>query len=372
MTPRARRAVALLGATALSLSLALTACGPARQVGALQRQRADAHHAPRVGLLLPENQTARYERFDRPLIEERVAELTDGAGRVLYANARQDAALQNQQIDTMITRRVDVLVLDAVDARAVAGAVRRADAAGIPVVAYDRLAEGPVDAYTSFDNEEIGRVQGRALLRALGDRADDGLVVMMNGSATDPNAALYKRGAHQVLDGRVRIGREYDTREWKPENAHSNMASALTALGRHRITGVYCANDAMAGAVVQALKTAGLSPPPPVTGQDAELAAVQRVVAGEQYMTVYKPYAAEARAAAALALALARGESPAAHTTTTVDSATARDVPAVLVPVVALTRDAVADTVLRDGLHTRDEICVPRYASACDRLGLPG
>ncbi|WP_445396996.1 substrate-binding domain-containing protein [Streptomyces sp. LE64] len=368
MSVPTRRTAVALAVTALAGPLA--GCGEARQVAARAQRRPARGDALRIGLLLPENQTARYERFDRPLIERRVADLTGGRARVVYANAKQDAALQNQQIETMLTHRVHVLVLDAVDARAVAGAVRRAKDAGVPVLAYDRLAEGPVAAYTSFDNEEVGRVQGEALLRALGDRARTGRIVMLNGSVTDPNAAVYKRGAHRALDGRVSIGREFDVQEWKPEHAHSHMRSALTALGKDRVVGVYCANDGMAGGVVQALKGAGVSPLPPVTGQDAELAAVQRIVAGEQYMSVYKPYARAARAAADLAVALARGEpvtAPAA-----VDSATARGVPAVLVPVVALTRDRLADTVLKDGLHSRDEVCTARYAAACDRLDLPG
>ncbi|MFF2025207.1 substrate-binding domain-containing protein [Streptomyces sp. NPDC058171] len=372
MPTSTRRTAVALGATALAVLLA--ACGSAKQAGGGPgaRQRPGPGDALRVGLLLPENQTARYEKFDRPLIERHLAELTNGTARVTYANAKQDAAVQTQQVDSMITNRVHVLILDAVDSRAVAGAVRRAEEAGVPVVAYDRLAEGPVDAHTSFDNEEVGRVQARALLTALGDRAGAGEVVMVNGSATDPNAALFKAGAHAVLDGRVRVGREFDTKEWKPENAHSHMESALTALGKERVIGVYAANDGMAGGVIQALKTAGVSPLPPVTGQDAELAAVQRIVAGEQYMSVYKPYGPGARAAAALAVALARGEPATSVTRVTVDSATTEDVPAVLVPVVALTRDNLAETVLADGVHSRAEICTPRYAAACDRLGLRG
>jgi ABC-type sugar transport system substrate-binding protein len=126
-----------------------------------------------VGLLLPENQTARYEKFDKPLIEKKVKELTNNKGKIVYANAKQDATTADQQVDTMITNKVDVLIVDAVDSKAIAG-VKKAKDAGIPVVAYDRLAEGPIDAYTSFDNEEVGRVQGKALLTALGSKAKPG------------------------------------------------------------------------------------------------------------------------------------------------------------------------------------------------------
>lgn len=367
---RTRRAAMAAVVTAAAVTLA--ACGSAKESG----RQSDGSRSPKksdslkIGLLLPENQTARYEKFDKPLIEKRVKELTGGKADVRYANAKQDATVQNQQVDTMITNKVDVLVLDAVDSKAIAGAVRKAKEADIPVVAYDRLAEGPIDAYTSFDNKEVGRVQGKALLEALGDKPGDGRVVMMNGSVTDPNAALFKAGAHEELDGEVTIGREFDTKEWKPENANSNMESAITALGKGEIIGVYSANDGMAGGIIQALKAAGVSPLPPVTGQDAELAGVQRIVAGEQYMSVYKPYAPEADAAAEMAVALARGEKLDTLTQDTVDSPTTRGVPSVLVPVVALTKDNIKDTVLKDGVYSVAEICTAKYRADCDKLGL--
>ncbi|MEW1549787.1 substrate-binding domain-containing protein [Streptomyces tsukubensis] len=363
---------AAVAATAVATAVGLAACGSAKEAGdrAKETEKSAGGDEITVGLLLPENQTARYEKFDKPLIEKRIGELTNGKGKVVYANAKQDANLQTQQVDTMITNKVDVLVLDAVDAKAIAGGVKKAKEAGIPVVAYDRLAEGPIDAYTSFDNEEVGRVQGEALLAALGDRAKSGKVVMMNGSVTDPNAALYKKGSHAVLDGKVDIGREFDTKEWKPENANSNMESAITALGKDKIIGVYSANDGMAGGIITALKAAGVTKLPPVTGQDAELAAVQRIVAGEQYQSVYKPYSGEANAAAEMAVALARGEKLGAVAKDSVDSPTTKGVPSVLVPVVSLTKTNIKETVLKDGIYTLDEICTPKYRAACGALGL--
>ncbi|MCB5181619.1 sugar ABC transporter substrate-binding protein [Streptomyces antimicrobicus] len=370
MNTRMRRAAVAVAATAMAASLA--ACGSAKEAGGAKSTESGAAKgdAITIGLLLPENQTARYEKFDKPLIEKKVAELTGGKGKVVYANAKQDATTQNAQVDTMITNKVDVLIVDAVDSKAIAGSVKKAKDAGIPVVAYDRLAEGPIDAYTSFDNEEVGRVQGKALLEALGDKAKDGEIVMMNGSVTDPNAALFKKGAHSVLDGKVNIGKEYDTKEWKPENANTNMAAAISALGKDKIIGVYSANDGMAGGIITALKAAGLSTLPPVTGQDAELAGVQRIVAGEQFMSVYKPYAPEAEAAAKMAVALAKGEKVDSVTTSKVDSPTTKGVPAVLVPVVSLTKNNIKDTVIKDGVYTADEICTDKYAAACATLGL--
>ncbi|MFE9771760.1 substrate-binding domain-containing protein [Streptomyces sp. NPDC005931] len=364
-----RRAAVAIAAGAMAVSLA--ACGSAKESGDKKDTGGTAAKgdAVKIGLLLPENQTARYEKFDKPLIEKKIKELTNNKGEVVYANAKQDASLQNQQVDTMVTNKVDVLIVDAVDSKAIAGSVKKAKDAGIPVVAYDRLAEGPIDAYTSFDNETVGKTQGEALLKALGDKAKDGQIVMMNGSSTDPNAALFKKGAHSVLDGKVNIGREYDTKEWKPENANANMEGAISALGKDKIIGVYSANDGMAGGIITALKAAGIDDIP-VTGQDAELAGVQRIVTGEQYMSVYKPYAPEAAAAAEMAVALAQGKSLDSVAKDKVDSPTTKGVPSVLVPVISLTQDNIKDTVVKDGVYTVNEICAGKYKAACDKIGL--
>jgi D-xylose transport system substrate-binding protein len=365
-----RRAAVAVASGVMAVSLA--ACGSAKESGDNADSTAGSAKKGddiKVGLLLPENATARYEKFDRPLIEKKVKELTNGKGEVVYANAKQDASTQNQQVDTMVTNKVDVLIVDAVDSKAIAGSVKKAKDAGIPVVAYDRLAEGPIDAYTSFDNETVGKTQGEALLKALGDKAKDGQIVMMNGSSTDPNAAQFKKGAHSVLDGKVKIGREYDTKEWKPENANSNMEGAISALGKDKIVGVYSANDGMAGGIITALKAAGIADIP-VTGQDAELAGVQRIVTGEQYMSVYKPYPQEADVAAEMAVALAQGKSLDSIAKDKVDSPTTKAIPSVLVPVVSLTKDNIKDTVIKDGIYTVNEICAGKYKAACDKIGL--
>ncbi|MFF7403696.1 sugar ABC transporter substrate-binding protein [Streptomyces sp. TR1341] len=363
-----RRAAFAVAAGAMAVSLA--ACGSAKESGSGSKSSGSAKKgdAIKVGLLLPENQTARYEKFDRPLIEKKVKELTNGKGQIVYANAKQDASTQNQQVDTMITNKVDVLIVDAVDTAAIKSSVQKAKDAGIPVVAYDRLAEGPISAYTSFDNETVGKTQGEALLKALGSKAKSGKIVMMNGSITDPNAAQFKKGAHEVLDGKVNIGKQYDTKDWKPENANSNMAAAISALGKKNIVGVYSANDGMAGGIITALKAAGISVP--VTGQDAELAGVQRIVSGDQYMSVYKPYAPEAAAAAEMAVALAQGKSLDSIAKDKVDSPTTKQVPTVILPVTALTKDNIKDTVIKDGVYTVADICTSQYKSACDKLGL--
>ncbi|MFE1310914.1 sugar ABC transporter substrate-binding protein [Streptomyces sp. NPDC058755] len=365
-----RRAAFAVAAGAMAVSLA--ACGSAKESkGSDSSSSASAKKGDniKVGLLLPENKTARYEKFDKPLIEKKIKELTNGKAEFQYNNARQDANLQAQQVDTMVTNKVDVLILDAVDAKAIQNSVQKAVDAGIKVVAYDRLAEGPISAYTSFDNEEVGKTQGEALLKALGSKATkSSKIVMVNGSVTDPNAAMFKKGAHSVLDGKVTIAKEYDTKEWSPDNANSEMESAISAVGKGKIAGVYSANDGMAGGIITALKAAGLSVP--VTGQDAELAGVQRIVAGEQYMSVYKPYAPEADAAAEMAVALAQGKSLDSVAKDKVSSGSAKDVPSVLVPVTSLTKDNIKDTVIKDGVYTAADICTGKYKADCTKLGI--
>ncbi|GAB2468838.1 sugar ABC transporter substrate-binding protein [Streptomyces incanus] len=371
MNTRMRRTAIAVAAGALAVSLA--ACGSAAESG--KKKDGDSGDSAakgdniKIGLLLPENQTARYEKFDKPLIEKKVKELTNNKGEVVYANAKQDASLQNQQVDTMVTNKVDALIVGAVDFKAIAGSVKKAKEAGIPVVAFDRLAEGPIDAYTSFDNVTVGKTQGEALLEALGDKAKGGQIVMMNGASTDPNAAQFKEGAHAALDGKVKVGREYDTKEWKPENANANMEGAISALGKNKIVGVYSANDGMAGGIITALKAAGIGDIP-VTGQDAELAGVQRIVTGEQHMSVYKSYPQEANVAAEMAVLLAQGKSLDSIAKDTADSATTKGIPSVLVPVVSLTKDNINDTVIKDGFYTVEEICTDKYKAACDKIGL--
>ena len=223
-------------------------------------------------------------------------------------------------------------------------------------------------AYTSFDNETVGKVQGQALLKALGGKAKDGKIVMLNGWEADPNAAMFKKGALSVLKGKVDIAKSYDVDRWLAEEANKAMTGAISSVGKNDIIGVYSANDSMAGGAITALKSGGVKPLPPVTGQDAELAGVQRVVSGEQYMSVYKSYVEEATAAAKMAIALGRGEKVAG--TSTVDSPTTKDIPATLIPPVSLTKDNIKSTVVKDGLYSVSQICTAKLKAACAAAGL--
>lgn len=357
MRTRMRHVIAVLVAGLMAMPLA--ACGGDDEAGT------DSFS---VGLLLPSRAVPRWEHSDKPLIEKRLKELCPRC-TMEYANAENDATRQRQQMISMITKGVGVLILDAADTKALRSSIQEANEAGVPVVAYDRLAEGPISGYVSFDGEEVGRLQGEALLKGMGDKANGGTVVMMNGDPTSPNAAWYRRGTLPVLTGKVKIGRSYDTLGWSSENAHANMSAAIAALGPDRIGGVLAANDTIAAGVISALKKAHVRELPPVTGQDADLDAVRRIVKGEQYMTVYKPFKAEAGAAAAMAVALGRGEELRDVATTT-DSPTTKDIPSVLLAPRAVTVGTIEQTLVKDGVYTIDQICTRELRPACDRAGL--
>jgi D-xylose transport system substrate-binding protein len=337
----------------VALLLAVTACG-----------NTDAgDEKTTIALFLPESKTTRYEAFDRPLFEAKVKELCADC-EVLYSNADQDAAKQQSQVESALTQGADVLVLDAVDAEAAAPLVNQARQKDVPVIAYDRLISGiSYEYYVSFDNVRVGEVQGQALLDEVTRRGRTGQIVMINGSPTDPSAGDYKKGAHQALDGKIEIGREFDTPDWSPDKAQQEMEQAITALGRDAIVGVYSANDGMASGAIAAMKRAGYPTLPPITGQDAELAAVQRILTGEQTMTIYLDIRAQAEKSAELAVALTRGEKPAAPTKV-------GDIPAFLLDPIAVGRDDIADTIVKDGFYTVDEICTPEVAAACAEAGL--
>jgi D-xylose transport system substrate-binding protein len=371
LRPMRRNALAVAAASTMSLSLA--ACGVLGVSGEGSEASPTKGNDITVGLLLPETANTRYDQFDYPIIRNKVASLTNQQGKVVYENADASASKQAEQLQKMIDDQVDVILLDAVDSHAIAGGVRKAKEAGIPVIAYDRLAEGPIDAYVSFDNELVGEVQGRSLLEALGPSIDTSdKIVMMNGSPTDPNAKQFKAGALSELQGKVQIAKSYDTKDWKPENAQANMAEAIQAIGVNNIKGVYSANDGMAGGIIRALKAAGVTKLPPVTGQDAELDAVQRIVSGEQYMSVYKSYPHEAEGAAEMAVARVQGHDIQFDSLAVdqVDSPTDKDIPALLVPVVALTADNIDSTVIADGIYKLSDICTAEYKADCASIDL--
>ena len=328
--------------------------------GANEAQNGGEDGAKKIALLLPESKTTRYEAFDKPLFEEKVA-ADCGDCEVVYFNADQDPAKQQQQVETAITDQVDVMVLDPVDSESASTLVADAQAADIPVIAYDRFIEG-ADYYMSFDNNRVGQMQGEALVEAVGT----GGILMLNGAPTDPNAAQFKEGAHSALDSsELEILAEYDNPDWSPDNAQQWTTDQLGKFDPADIKGVYAANDGQAGGVIAALTGAGIDANqlPPITGQDAELAAIQRIVAGQQYMTIYKPIKVEAEKAGEVAVQIANGE----EITGTEDF---QGVASFIFDPVVVTQDNVADTVVADEFYSVDDICTGNYADACAEAGL--
>ncbi|WP_431683842.1 sugar ABC transporter substrate-binding protein [Kitasatospora sp. KL5] len=347
----------------------MAACGSAKQsTGGGASGSAASGGTVKVGLLLPETKTTRYEQFDRPLLEAKIKELVPNA-QIDYYNANQDATVQQTQVDTALTKGNQILVLDAVDSKAIQSSVQKAHDAGVKVIAYDRLAQGPVDAYVSFDNNKVGQLQGEALVKAVGDKSGSGEIIMINGSPTDPNAGQFKAGAHSAIDGKLKIGKEYDTPNWDPNNANQEAAAAITAIGGPNVVGVYSANDGMAAGIATALKASNLSVP--LTGQDAQLDAVQRILNNTQTMSIYKPYEPEAAATAEIVAAFANGASPSASAVpTTSTSGSGQKVPSNLITPIVLDKANIKDTVIKDGLYTTEQICTADYAQACKDAGL--
>ncbi|HVO20277.1 MAG TPA: sugar ABC transporter substrate-binding protein [Anaeromyxobacter sp.] len=341
-------------AAALALALAGAPALAAGMNGAMKGK---------VALLLPETKTTRYETADRPDFEAEMKTLAPGV-EVIYSNADQDAGRQLSQAEAALTNGAQVLVLDPVDSAGAAAIAEKARAQGVPVIAYDRLIlnSSGVDAYVSFDNEQVGRLQAQSLVDKLrAEKIAKPTIVMINGAPTDNNAGLFKRGAHEIFDplvkaGKLTIAKEYDTPDWSPDQAQTEMQQALTALA-DKVDGVYCANDGTASGAIAAMRAAALSPLPPVTGQDAELTAVQRIVDGQQYMTVYKPIRPEAADAARMAVDLLRKRAiPAGLTHGHTVANGSKEVPAVLLTPEAVTRANVRQTVVKDGFWTAEQV----------------
>jgi D-xylose transport system substrate-binding protein len=288
---------------------------------------------------------------DRDLFKAEVERL--GAEvKILAANGSD--SLQIIQAETLINQGVDLLVVVPHNAVASAAIVHKAHLAGIKVISYDRLIKNAnLDLYVSFDNEQVGEMQASAITKLV----PKGKYVYIGGAQTDNNAHLIKKGVFNVLKPFIKKGDitvVYDqwTEDWIPENAYSNMKAALIA-NNNDIDAVIAANDATAGGVIQALAEQGLAGKVPVAGQDAELAAAQRIVASTQTMTVYKPINILAEKVAELAVKLAKGED--IGTTTKVNNGKIK-VPSVLLSPIAVNKQNINQTIILDGFHSWEDV----------------
>jgi D-xylose transport system substrate-binding protein len=329
----------------------------------------------KIALLLPENETPRYETNDRPDFEKAVEEQCEDC-EVLYSNAGGDAEKQQSQAEAALTQGAEVLVVDPQDSKSAAAIAEKAQAQNVPVVSYDRLIEnGEVDAYISFDNKKVGELQAETLAKKLKeDGSASGPIIMINGDPADPNAALFKEGAHTGFEAAgVKIAKEYDTPGWSAENAQREAQQAITALGNNGFAAIYAANDETGGGAIAAMKGAGIKPEEkPVTGQDATVAGLQRILTGEQFMTVYKEIEPEATITAEIAIALAEGEEvPQKEISEEVENGKGK-VPSVLLEPIAVTKGNVKSTVVADGFVTAQELCTSAYQTACKEAGISG
>jgi D-xylose transport system substrate-binding protein len=356
----------------LAAAMVLAACGSSDNSSSSSSSSGSSSSSTaakggKIAFLLPESKTARYETQDKPLFESKVKALCPSC-EIIYSNADQDASKQQQQAEAALTQGAKVMVLDPVDGAAAATIVKQANAKKVPVISYDRLLlNSKPDYYVEFNSPSVGKIQGKALSDKLGGK---GTIVMINGAPTDNNAKLFKQGALSVLDSSgIKIAKSYDTPDWSPDKAQSEMEQAITAVGKGKFQGVYAANDGTAGGAIAAMKSAGIDPKTiPTTGQDAELAAIQRILSGDQFMTVYKPIKPLADKAAEWAVALTQGKKPSGATSTENNGQT--DVPTLKLPVTPVTVNNVKSTVIKDGYWKAADVCAGAFASACQKAGI--
>lgn len=236
------------------------------------------------------------------------AALEAAGNKYISADAQTSAAKQLTDIESLIAQGANALIVLAQDSEAIGPAIEKATAEGIPVVGYDRLIENPDAYYITFDNKEVGRMQAREVFKA----KPEGNYVFIKGASTDPNSDFLYSGQIEVLKeaidgGKIKNVGEAYTDGWKPEAAQKNMEQFLTA-NNNKVDAVVSSNDGMAGGVVAALEAQGLAGAVPVSGQDGDKAALNRVALGTQTVSVWKDSRELGKKAGEIASALAAGK----------------------------------------------------------------
>jgi D-xylose transport system substrate-binding protein len=365
-----------LAAAGLGLALVLAACGQNVAAPSAPAQGEAPAGGVKVGVILPETQSsARWEGFDKPLLEEAMrAEDLDAD----IQNALGDEQKFSTLADSMIASGVKVLVIASISSESGSAVAAKAKAQGIPTIDYDRLnLGGSSDYYVSFDNEKVGQLQGEGLVQGLAAKGTQNpQIIEIEGAPTDNNATLFYNGQQRVLgpkyqSGEYKLVQTQKIEDWDAQIGSTTFEQILTGNGG-RVDGVVAANDELAGGIITVLTKYGLNGQVPVTGQDATPDGLQAILRGDQYMTVYKPIKQEAEAAAKLAAALAKGDTAAADalaTDTVEDPQGNRQVKSALREPQLITRDNVK-TVIDDGQVKGSEICVAETAAACQELGI--
>ncbi|TPE49411.1 D-xylose ABC transporter substrate-binding protein [Amaricoccus solimangrovi] len=296
------------------------------------------------------------------------AELDKLGAKYISADAQSSPSKQLSDIESLISQGANALIILAQDSAAVGPALDAAEAEGIPVVGYDRLIEDPRAFYLTFDNVEVGRMEASAVLQA----APKGNYVMIKGSPTDPNADFLRAGQQEVLQksidsGDVTIVGEAYTDGWLPANAQRNMEQILTA-NDNKVDAVVASNDGTAGGAIAALNAQGMAGIP-VSGQDADTAALNRIALGTQTVTIWKDSRELGKAAADIAVALASGEAlDEVEGTKKWTSAGGVELDSIFLTPVPITKDNL-NVVVDAGWITKDALCagVPSgRVAACD------
>ncbi len=360
--------VTLLSAVALLVILA--GCGSSGSGNGTTSSPSNGKGCTKVGVLLPESNTSpRWEGYDHPLLIQQLEANGFSANNIDYSNANGDASTQQTQAESDLTKGDCILIVAPHDSGAAAAIVTNAKKQNVPVIAYDRfIFSDSLNYYVSFDGVAVGKLQGQYIVNhymdpQYGVSAGHNNIAFINGSPTDNNATLFAQGAHQVLDPLINAGTlkkvyEQFTPNWDPPTGETEMEAALTA-NQNNIQLVLSANDDLGGAAIQALKAQNLAGKVLVTGQDATVSGLQRILEGTQAMTVYKPIIKEATAAAQLAAALRDGKDVSTLTTgaTIKNPQGNASIPSVLEQPEAVDKTNMASTVIADGYVTKAQVC---------------
>lgn len=303
-----------------------------------------------IGMAIDDLRLERWQK-DRDIFVNKAQSL---GAKVFVQSANGNEERQISQLENMINRGVDVLVIIPYNGQVLSNVVKEAKHQGIKILAYDRMINNAdIDFYLSFDNEKVGMLQAQSLLQ----QVPSGNYFLMGGSPVDNNARLFRAGQMKVLkpridQGKINIVGDQWVDGWLAENALKIMENALTA-SNNNIDAVVASNDATAGGAIQALNAQGLAGKVAISGQDADLAAIRRIIAGTQTMTIYKPIRELATTAAAIAVELGNNQQPKA--TTTLNNGL-KDVPSRLLTPVVVNKSNIAETVIKDGFHKESEL----------------
>jgi D-xylose transport system substrate-binding protein len=350
-----------LRSTVVGVSLALAGCrGGGGATGAGGAGSAGGASGGKQIVIGFSMDTLKEERWQRDR-DEVVAAAQKMGAKVLVQAANGNDALQNSQAENLLTQGVDVLLVAPHNGKTAATIVEAAHKAGVPVLAYDRIInDSDLDLYISFDNVRVGELQGDYAVR----HVPKGSYVLIGGAPTDHNAVLVREGQTKLLKpaidhGDIKVVADQWARDWQPIEALKIMENALTR-ANNQVDAVVVSNDGTAGGAIQALAEQKLAGKVLVTGQDADLAACQRIVAGTQTMTVYKPIPLLAGKAAEVAVLMARKQ-PIPDPTKPVKNGK-KDVPSILLEPIPVDKGNLLSTVVKDGYHKLEEVYkdVPR------------